>query len=140
MGREQAGLIFYVLRTGCQWKALDGTGICSGSTARLHYQKWVDAGVVLGQWRVGLEHHDELKGLVWSWLSMDGAMTKSPWAGKKTGPNPTDHGKQGVKRSLLTEAQGVPVGLAVDGFGFAAHIRSRGEEEKAVKQEADHAL
>ena len=35
--------------------------------------------------------------------------------GEKTGPNPTDRGKSGVKRSLLTEAQGVPVGLAVDG-------------------------
>ncbi len=35
--------------------------------------------------------------------------------GGKTGPNPTDRGKSGVKRSLLTEAQGIPVGLAVDG-------------------------
>ncbi len=32
-----------------------------------------------------------------------------------TGPNPTDRGKTGVKRSLLTEAQGIPVGLAVAG-------------------------
>ena len=36
-------------------------------------------------------------------------------AGGKTGPNPTDRGKSGVKRSLLTEAGGIPVGLAVDG-------------------------
>jgi len=35
--------------------------------------------------------------------------------GKKTGPNPTDRAKGGVKRSLLTEAHGVPVGLAVAG-------------------------
>jgi transposase len=35
--------------------------------------------------------------------------------GKKTGPNPTDRGKEGVKRSLLTEGHGVPVGLAVAG-------------------------
>ena len=31
------------------------------------------------------------------------------------GPNPTDRAKSGVKRSLLTEADGVPIGLAVDG-------------------------
>ena len=36
-------------------------------------------------------------------------------AGKKCGPNPTDRAKNGVKRSLLTEADGVPVGLAVEG-------------------------
>ena len=36
-------------------------------------------------------------------------------AGEKTGPNPTDRAKKGVKRSLLTEASGIPIGLAVDG-------------------------
>jgi transposase len=35
--------------------------------------------------------------------------------GKKTGPNPTDRGKCGVKRSLLTEGHGVPVGLVIEG-------------------------
>jgi len=104
--------------------------------------------------------------------------------GEKIGPNPTDRGKSGVKRSLLTEGQGVPIGLTVAGanrhdmklvratlesivverpqptaeqmqnlsldkgydydevrailteFGFTAHIRSRGEEAKAIAQEA----
>ena len=41
--------------------------------------------------------------------------TKRRWARKKTGPNPTDRGKGGVKRSLLTEARGIPVGLVLDG-------------------------
>ncbi len=36
-------------------------------------------------------------------------------AGKKTGPNPTDRGKSGTKRSLLTEAVGVPIGLVAAG-------------------------
>jgi putative transposase len=40
---------------------------------------------------------------------------KLPWVGKKTGPNPTDRAKTGTKRSLLTEGQGIPIGLAVDG-------------------------
>jgi transposase len=35
--------------------------------------------------------------------------------GGKTGPNPTDRGKTGVKRSLLTEGHGIPVGLVIDG-------------------------
>lgn len=46
---------------------------------------------------------------------MDGAMTKAPLGGDKTGPNPTDRGKSDVKRSLLTEGHGVPIGLAVEG-------------------------
>jgi putative transposase len=35
--------------------------------------------------------------------------------GEKTGPNPTDRGKAGAKRSLLTEGHGVPIGLAIEG-------------------------
>ncbi len=31
--RQVMQAILFVLRTGCQWKALDGTGLCSGSTA-----------------------------------------------------------------------------------------------------------
>jgi putative transposase len=35
--------------------------------------------------------------------------------GKKTGPNPTDRATGGVKRSLVTEGHGIPIGLAVEG-------------------------
>ena len=35
--------------------------------------------------------------------------------GKKTGPNPTDRAKKGTKRSLLTEANGVPLAIVVAG-------------------------
>ena len=45
--RSCANGSFYLLRTGCQWKALDATGICSGSTAQLRFQEWVAAGVFL---------------------------------------------------------------------------------------------
>jgi hypothetical protein len=34
-------------------------------------------------WREGLLAYDELKGLDWSWLALDGAMTKAPLAGSK---------------------------------------------------------
>lgn len=113
--RKCADGIFYVLRTGCQWKALGQTELCAGSTAHDRYQEWVEAGVFLKLWRAGVEQFDELKGIDWAWLSMDGAMTKAPLGGEDTGPNPTDRAKSGVKRSVLTEGQGVPVGLAVEG-------------------------
>jgi len=113
--RECADGIFYVLRTGCQWKALDQTELCAGSTAHDRYQEWVEAGVFLKLWQAGVEQFDELIGIDWAWLSMDGAMTKAPLGGENTGPNPTDRAKSGVKRSLLTEGHGVPLGLAVEG-------------------------
>jgi transposase len=113
--RKCADGIFYVLRTGCQWKALDQTELCAGSTAHDRYQEWVEAGVFLKLWQAGVEQFDELQGIDWAWLSMDGAMTKAPLGGEATGPNPTDRAKSGVKRSLLTEGHGIPLGLVVEG-------------------------
>jgi putative transposase len=107
--------ILFVLRTGCQWKALDATKFCPASTAHDRFQEWVQAGVFQELWEHGLMAYDDWKGIDWSWLSMDGCMTKAPLGGKKTGKNPTDRAKKGSKRSLLVEAEGIPVGLAVDG-------------------------
>jgi putative transposase len=35
--------------------------------------------------------------------------------GEKVGKNPTDRGKLGTKRSLLTDGHGLPLGVAIDG-------------------------
>ena len=113
--RKAMDAIFFVLRTGCHWNALNATGICSSSSAHRRFQEWTAAGVFVTPWVRGLEEYDALKGLDWEWLAMDGAMTKAPLGGERTGKNPTDRGKRGAKRSLLTEAHGVPVGLAVEG-------------------------
>ena len=48
-------------------------------------------------------------------------MTKAPLGGKKTGKNPTDRGKLGVKRSVVTDARGVPIGIAIAGAERARH-------------------
>jgi hypothetical protein len=49
----------------------------------------VQTGVFLTLWQSGLEQFEELKGIDWDWLSLDGAMTKAPLGGQKTGPIPT---------------------------------------------------
>ena len=78
--------IFFVLRTGCQWKALDATGICSGSTAHARFQEWERAGFFVLLWQAALCGYDALEGLDWSWLALDGAMTKAPLGGGKNRP------------------------------------------------------
>jgi putative transposase len=44
-----------------------------------------------------------------------GQWPKPPSGGKKVGKHPTDRGKCGTKRRLLTDGGGVPLGLAVEG-------------------------
>lgn len=84
--RDCLEAIFFVLRTGCQWKALDATGICPGSTAHDRFQEWVKAGVFWRFWQAGLMAYDELKGIDWRWLNADGTQTKAPLGGEKNRP------------------------------------------------------
>ncbi|GER80503.1 transposase, IS5 family [Candidatus Denitrolinea symbiosum] len=105
----------YILRTGCQWNALPQEYGVSGKTAHRYFQRWVRAGVFKRMWQAGLQEYDELKGLLWKWQAADGAITKAPLGGEKTGKNPTDRGKSGTKRSLLVNEQGLPLGLVVSG-------------------------
>ena len=81
--RKAMNGIFFVLRTGCQWNALNATGICSSSTAHLRFQEWVEAGVFHQLWAKGLNQYEELRGIQWRWQSMDAAMTKAPLGGEK---------------------------------------------------------
>lgn len=81
--RTCADAIFYILRTGCQWQAVDQTELCAHSTAHDRFQAWVEAGVFLKLWQAGVQQFDELCGIEWDWLAMDGAMTKAPLGGGK---------------------------------------------------------
>ena len=98
--RQIFSAIVYVLRTGCQWKALPRE-YGSASAVHLHFQKWQEAGFFLRLWRAGLAEYYE--------------MHKAPLATECVGPNPTDRGKNGRKRSLLVDGIGVPLSLVVSG-------------------------
>ncbi len=80
--RQAMDAIFYLLRTGCQWKALPRS-LGASSTVHDRFQEWQKAGVFYRMWEVGLAKYDELKGLDWEWQSMDGVMTKAPLGGEK---------------------------------------------------------
>jgi putative transposase len=78
-------------------------------------QEWEQAGMFKALWRVGLHVYDGLEGIQWEWQAVDGAMTKAPFGKAATGANPTDSGKSGTQRSLLTDGAGIPLALVVDG-------------------------
>ena len=87
--------IVFVLRTGCQWKALPKERFGSASSVHKYFRQWLKAGFFLSLWRAGLAEYDDMEGIAWKWQSVDGAMIKAPLARDATGPNPTDRGKKG---------------------------------------------
>lgn len=86
--------IVYVLRTGCQWKALPKERFGSPSSVHAYFQQWERQGVFLRIWQAGLAEYDEMEGISWRWQSIDGAMNKAPLAREAVGNNPTDRGKK----------------------------------------------
>lgn len=112
--REMLGAILYVLRTGLQWNALPRE-IGASTTVYDRFRAWERDGFFARLWAVGLAEYDELVGIDWEWLSLDGVMTKAPFGGAATGPNPTDRGKRGTKRSTLCEGHGLPLAVVVAG-------------------------
>lgn len=86
--------IVFVLRTGCQWKALPAERFGSASAIHKRFLDWQNAGVFEALWAAGLAEYDDLEGIAWRWQSIDGAMTKAPLAQEAVGPNPTDRGKK----------------------------------------------
>src|ERR671937_2403175 len=87
--RSPMNAIFFVLKTGCQWNALNATGICSSSSAHRRFQEWNEAGGIQktleempGAIRRIEGHRLELLFDGWS------DDKSAPWRGKKEGRLP----------------------------------------------------
>ena len=92
--RQVFEAIVFVLRTGCQWKALPKERFGSASAVHKRFLEWEKAGVFESFWKLGLAEYDEIEGISWRWQSIDGAMMKAPLAQESVGPNPADRGKK----------------------------------------------
>ena len=86
--------IFFVLRTGCQWKAVP-KAFASGSSLHRYFQSLVRRHLFRKLWRLALEEYDQLKGIDWAWQAIDGCMTKAPLGGKKDREKPNGSSQAG---------------------------------------------
>jgi putative transposase len=115
--RAVANAIWYVLWSGCQWKAIhrEWFGV-SSSVVHERFQRWRQMGIFqkLMKWMV--EHYaKESGGISWKWQAMDSKNSPAPLGGEKTGKNPTDRGKQGAKINLLVDERGAPLSVLLTG-------------------------
>ncbi len=103
--------ILYLLREGSRWQSIPGTalGRPSGSTCWRRFRDWTAAGV----WAdAHLQPLDLLGGegvLDLRRIIVDSASTRAQRGGTHAGRNPTDRGKEGCKRHVMTDANGIPL-------------------------------
>ncbi|MGW2041059.1 IS5 family transposase [Streptomyces virginiae] len=87
----------------------------SDRTIRRHVEQWAEPGTSEKVHAPALEAYDRMIGLAPSGISVDGCITKAPSGGDKAGRSPVDRGRQGLKRSVASDACGVPLGIVSDG-------------------------
>jgi transposase len=97
--------VVYVLRTGCQWKALPKERFGSASEVHKRFLDWEKAGVFEAIWKAGLAECDQMEGIAWRWQSIDTAMFTAPLAQEAVGRNPAVRGRIGEQ---ATPAGGRP--------------------------------
>jgi putative transposase len=108
--------MWYVLWTGCQWKAVhkEWFGV-SSSVIHERFQTWRKMGVFATMMREMVLYYQTEREIGWEWQSMDSKACPAPLGGEETGKNPTDRGKRGSKIHLLVDEQGIPLSLHVTG-------------------------
>lgn len=98
-----------VLVFGCAYERIADQR-CSATTLRRRRDEWIASGVMEKLQRIVLDAYDWMIGLDLSDVSVDGCITKAPCGGQKAGRSPVDRGKQGLKRSMVVDANGIPMG------------------------------
>ncbi|MES0838483.1 IS5 family transposase [Nocardiopsis tropica] len=88
-------------------RAADAT--CSATTLRRRRDEWITHGMGQALHHAVLNAYDRLIGLDLEHLCADGCQTKAPSGGECAGRSPVDRGKQGLKRSQLTDGYGIPL-------------------------------
>jgi transposase len=98
-----------ILVFGCAYERI-ADECCSATTLRRRRDEWIEAGVMASLRELALEAYDRAIGLDLFDVAVDCCITKAPCGGKKAGRNPVDRGKQGIKRSTVVDALGIPLG------------------------------
>ena len=98
-----------VLVFGCAYERIADKS-CSATTLRRRRDEWIELGLMERLREICLQAYDRLIGLELADLSVDGCITKAPCGGEKAGRSPVDRGKQGIKRSTVVDAKGIPLG------------------------------
>src|ERR687898_3423808 len=84
--------------------------VCSATTLRRRRDEWIEMGLMEALEGIALAAYDRIIGLDLADVCVDGCITKAPCGGEKAGKSPVDRGKQGIKRSTMVDANGIPLG------------------------------
>jgi len=115
VGRPRANVrnilegILFVLRTGVQWRLLPAE-FGKPSTVHGTFRRWIKLGIFEEIMRCAVGFYLENEANTNYRLIADASHTKAPFA-DWSGKNPTDRGRNGIKKMIITDAHGAPLAV-----------------------------
>ncbi|WP_333982781.1 IS5 family transposase [Burkholderia gladioli] len=108
--------ILFVLKTGIRWRDLPSEMGCgSGVSCWRRLRDWQQAGVWDRLHAVLLAKLRAAEKIDFCRVVVDSSSIRAVGAGGKTGPNPTDRARPGLKHHIATDADGTPIAAILTG-------------------------
>jgi len=103
------------LVTGASWVTVERLleGQVSDTTLRGRRDEWIEAGVFDALADEAVAAYDKIIGLDLTEVVIDTTSAKARCGGEDTGKNPVDKGRLGIKMSIATDRNGIPLGYVI---------------------------
>jgi transposase len=129
--RECLHGILYVLISGIGWEL---TPVCfpSYKTLQRRLKRWLQLDCFLAAWEQLARRYEQLRGINWDKVLLDGSKKPAKKGGEDTGPSPVDRSKCGPAIHLATDEHGMPLGAVITKAGANDGVQTQAVLESLV--------
>jgi transposase len=125
--------LLYVLITGIGWEYVP-RGFPCGKTIQERLRTWLESECFHQAWQQMAERYEQLRGINWDKVLVDGSKKPAKKGGEDTGPSPVDRSKSGSAIHLATEEHGLPLGAVITKAGANDGVQTQAVLEAMVLQ------
>ena len=106
--------VFYILISGIAWRMLP-VGFPSYRTVQRRLKLWLKQDTFLIAWTQLATRYQQLHGINWDQILLDGSKKPAKKGGEDTGRSPVDRGKSGTALHIACDARAMPLAIFITG-------------------------
>ena len=123
--------LLYVLITGIGWEYVPPCFPC-GDTIQERLRLWLQRDCFPTAWQQLAQRYQQLHGINWDKILIDGSKKPAKKGGEETGPSPVDRSKSGTTIHLATDEHGLPLGATITKAGANDGVQTQQVLESLV--------
>jgi len=123
--------LLYVLITGIGWEYVPPCFPCA-DTIQERLRLWLQRDCFHTAWQQLAQRYQQLHGINWDKVLLDGSKKPAKRGGEDTGPSPVDRSKSGSAIHLATDEHGLPLGATITKAGANDGVQTQQVLESLV--------